>query len=764
MKKIISFCLYGNRATYILGMKENIILGKKYFPTWEIRIYYNETVPEKYIKEYIEMGAICEKCENIGFNKMNWEGMFWRFFPLNDPDVECWLSRDADSRLSLRESKLVDEWLKSNKTLYTIRDHRCHYHPIMGGLFGINNKLFHEKYKLDTIKNIITNLYGYYKERPYNVDQIFLNDNLWNLLKDDVFTHISNGGRRIYDSDINVPSVPDFIGKQYRLNDFPENIIKKLDKNKGCYWKKSNCASVYWSNNSTDIKPDIKFKNEGEYYVHRVEHGYPQNWSGINIFDGIDIKKDIESEPPAKNPMNTQSSTVNNSYSKKEKFKNLNVSFFERIYIIHLNRLLDRKKNILNQIRLLSNVIIIDAVDKDNINLEHLKQNNLIGFPGNDYCKDPNNCWCGGNGHNDMMKTGRIACAWSHSKAYEHIIHNNIGNALIIEDDFLLCDDFINIFKDIQCNIPEDYDMLYMAHNKHFNRKQNTIYNSYFNKTNTGFSETSCYAITNKTAFNLQQNLFPIRGAADGYIRQCIDYLKTIKNVYICKYNLVSNQSMYRNIKSTIDINIENNKDKDNSNNIALFNNVLKKHCLEYKLNEPLVSIAISTYEANGKGINLLRHNLENIQKQNYYNIEVVISDHSSDDKIKKLCENFISKTTTYFKYPIKYIHNPEHKGNSSQNTNNAIKHCSGEYIKILFMDDYLYNDNAISIIVKKMQENPDKKWLVHSYKHTKDYKDFYNLHHPKFSHDIVFCNRIGTPSCLTIHNSVKERFDENLK
>ena len=79
-------------------------------------------------------------------------------------------------------------------------------------------------------------------------------------------------------------------------------------------------------------------------------------------------------------------------------------------------------------------------------------------------------------------------------------------------------------------------------------------------------------------------------------------------------------------------------------------------------------------------------------------------------------------------------------------------------------MDDYLYNENAISLIVKNMQENPDKKWLVHSYKHTKNYKDFYNLHHPKISNDIIFCNRIGTPSCLTIHNSVKEQFDENLK
>ena len=105
---------------------------------------------------------------------------------------------------------------------------------------------------------------------------------------------------------------------------------------------------------------------------------------------------------------------------------------------------------------------------------------------------------------------------------------------------------------------------------------------NYFNKINTGLAETSCYAITNKTAFNLQQNLFPIRGAADGYIRQCIDYLKTVKNVYICKYNLVANQSMSSNIKSTIDISIESNMNTDTSNSNSLINNVLEKKCLEW--------------------------------------------------------------------------------------------------------------------------------------------------------------------------------------
>ena len=219
MVNVVSFCLYGSHSTYILGMKENIKLAKKHYPGWKVYIYHNKTVPEKYIKEYKELGAVCYLCENIGKNKMNWEGMFWRWMPLDDPEVDVWISRDADSRLSEREAKIVNEFIESGKTLHCIRDHRCHFNCIMGGMFGINNKLFHEKYPFKKVKDIIKEEYQYYKERPYNVDQIFLNDKLWTLLKNDSIAHISNGGRRVFKEDIEISPVGDFIGKQYRLTD-----------------------------------------------------------------------------------------------------------------------------------------------------------------------------------------------------------------------------------------------------------------------------------------------------------------------------------------------------------------------------------------------------------------------------------------------------------------------------------------------------------------------------------------------------------------
>lgn len=217
MKNVISFCLYSSKTTYTLGMKENILLGQKFFPDWEIRIYYNDIIPDTFINEYIKLGAICIKCEN----KMNLQCILWRFFPLDDESVHHWISRDVDSRLSKRDANLVNQWIQSNKTLHCIRDHKYHCNAIMGGMFGINNKFFHAKYKFKKIVEIISELY---KKNIYNVEQDFLNNNLWNVLKHDVMCHISNGGIRIYSSDIEIPAVPDFIGMKYILQ---EPIITK---------------------------------------------------------------------------------------------------------------------------------------------------------------------------------------------------------------------------------------------------------------------------------------------------------------------------------------------------------------------------------------------------------------------------------------------------------------------------------------------------------------------------------------------------------
>ena len=323
-KKVVSFCLYGEKRTYLIGMKENLILGKEYFKDWEIRIYHNDTVPQSYLNEYKELGGICIPCKNVGTNKLNWEGMFWRWYPIDDKTVHYWLSRDADSRLSLREFKIVNEWINSEKTLHSIRDHRCHFNYIMGGLFGINNKLFHERYKLKKVPDIIKDLSKTYKERPYNVDQIFLNEDLQKIIGKDIMAHISNCGRRIYDSDIEIPpSNPNFIGKQYRLTD----NMPDLDINKGCYWRKLDSSKVYWSDSSILIKNNVTFKDVNHFYEHREKNGYPKNWSQILTLDGYDVEM-IEDDKEDNN-INKEETVTNKEETVTNKEEQLKGCYFK---------------------------------------------------------------------------------------------------------------------------------------------------------------------------------------------------------------------------------------------------------------------------------------------------------------------------------------------------------------------------------------------------------------------------------------------------
>jgi glycosyltransferase involved in cell wall biosynthesis len=173
------------------------------------------------------------------------------------------------------------------------------------------------------------------------------------------------------------------------------------------------------------------------------------------------------------------------------------------------------------------------------------------------------------------------------------------------------------------------------------------------------------------------------------------------------------------------------------------------------------VSIAISTYEANGRGVELLTVNINTIMQQTYKNIEIVISDHSKNTDI----QNYIDSIRPKCQFDIIYVHNPVSRGNISHNINNAINHCTGDIIKIIFMDDFLLKSTAIADIIFVFTKYPCAKWMVNSYLHTQNYSSFYGPIYPKYNDKIITgINTIGCPSGLTISKTVDARFDENLK
>jgi glycosyltransferase involved in cell wall biosynthesis len=173
-------------------------------------------------------------------------------------------------------------------------------------------------------------------------------------------------------------------------------------------------------------------------------------------------------------------------------------------------------------------------------------------------------------------------------------------------------------------------------------------------------------------------------------------------------------------------------------------------------MSEPLISICIPTYEMHGKGLEFLGLSIERIKNQNFTQFEVVVSDNSRNGDIKRYCE-----TQVQFLNLI-YVRNKRKIGISA-NINFAIEHARADVVKVLFQDDFFYNNDALGQLYKIWNEK-DRKWLVSASVHSHDGESFYHTLVPKY-HPKIFLgsNTISSPSVLMISRKDAPRFDENL-
>jgi len=158
----------------------------------------------------------------------------------------------------------------------------------------------------------------------------------------------------------------------------------------------------------------------------------------------------------------------------------------------------------------------------------------------------------------------------------------------------------------------------------------------------------------------------------------------------------------------------------------------------------PRISIAVPTYEYRGKGSEVLEYAFNTMVKQTFKDFDVVISDHSVDDKIEVLCSNWSDRLD------IKYFRNTLERGSASANTLNSMIKSSGEIIKLLCADDYFLDDRALELIY----EASDKvDFIATGYFHTRDRVNYFNYHEPSLNPMLHIINTIGTPSCVAIRN-----------
>lgn len=158
-----------------------------------------------------------------------------------------------------------------------------------------------------------------------------------------------------------------------------------------------------------------------------------------------------------------------------------------------------------------------------------------------------------------------------------------------------------------------------------------------------------------------------------------------------------------------------------------------------------------------GKGPEFLRWNFDRLMRQTFKDFEVVVSDQSRNDEIKKVCDEYRGRLD------VSYLTENKYRGNASENINNAIRHASGKLIKILFLDDFLYSDESLKQIVDAFDLAKDR-WLVTASEHTKDGVTYYRPLCPQYNDEtILFKNSISCPSVLTIKNENPLMFDPKL-
>lgn len=185
----------------------------------------------------------------------------------------------------------------------------------------------------------------------------------------------------------------------------------------------------------------------------------------------------------------------------------------------------------------------------------------------------------------------------------------------------------------------------------------------------------------------------------------------------------------------------------------------------------PIISIVIPTYEMKGQGIAFLKRCLDSIEKQQLSDpalIEVRISDQSADHEIEYFVKHFTKELTASRAggITVHYHRTTTGKGIAAHNLNCAIGYAQGLFVKILFQDDLLVEDDYLTTVLEQIaQDDPD--CIMSAATHTQDGNTFFNPITPAENPYFLFGNNtVSSPSVLTVRKSIFTQiaFDEHLK
>lgn len=168
------------------------------------------------------------------------------------------------------------------------------------------------------------------------------------------------------------------------------------------------------------------------------------------------------------------------------------------------------------------------------------------------------------------------------------------------------------------------------------------------------------------------------------------------------------------------------------------------------------VSICIPTYN----NVTEVERLLTSIFCQTYFDYEVIISDDSTNDEIIQLVE-------TKYAGRIRYYHNAVSLGHVF-NWNKALSYATGEYVKIMFSDDWFTYKDSLAEFVTLLDSQPQAS-MVFSGSMQVSSKEKYarkaDLKYiTKLEQDyryLFISNKIGAPSDVMYRRDMNVSFDE---
>jgi GR25 family glycosyltransferase involved in LPS biosynthesis len=212
----------------------------------------------------------------------------------------------------------------------------------------------------------------------------------------------------------------------------------------------------------------------------------------------------------------------------------------DEVYVCHYTKLVERREitnSILLENKILSKWIITN--DKEDINQENLKDFVSINKP----------LGLEGIHKNRTLRLSEISLILKHRDCWLDIIKNDYKSALVLEDDVLLCDDFLNRFNLQIKDIPNDFDIIWIGSccNLHV---QDIVSDKYLYKNN-GSRCTHAYLISNKCALKMLDFVKSNKYPADFMFNKAISEL-SLENYWMEPDLIIQNPVFDTSIQNDI--------------------------------------------------------------------------------------------------------------------------------------------------------------------------------------------------------------------